>query len=180
MTLGRSGAGKENENVYWSFTGHLARLRGIYLTPLMNHRLLLGTGLKTSSQREIYEVRWWDSQNRCSMFMCLGGAYTFLFTQVSVVVCYLCVCVILHSDIFVIHSTYCTVQMHSLQVILYQFWMQDLGYVHMFDTVHIVDMYFSACASFFPILFLRLYARLQTAFTLRSQCLPKGEKYNGG
>lgn len=117
------------------FNRYLARLRGIYLTPFMNHRLL--SALKTSSQRKIYEVRRWDSQNYCSSAFlvyvqvqvwlgvnmhAVASAYMFVFVNVSV-------CVIMHAEMLLCyshtwwfrpiqtspgHSTLCTGQMQSL------------------------------------------------------------------
>ena len=60
LSLGRYGAWNQKENVYWRFTGHLSPLRCIYLTPLVNHSLLLGRLLKLLHGQKFTKWERWE------------------------------------------------------------------------------------------------------------------------
>lgn len=118
VSLGRFVVWRENENVYWSFTGYLARIRRIYLTPLMNHRLLLGQLLKIPHIEKF--MKWEDEihKNYCSLafpiyvHVCMGAhmhVWWCLHVHVHIYICLLCVICV-----YVYYRT-----LHPLYYILY-------------------------------------------------------------
>lgn len=68
LSLGRYEAWKQKENVYWCFTGHLTPLRWIYLTPLVNHILLLGRLLKLLHREKFTKWERWEKPPQPGVF----------------------------------------------------------------------------------------------------------------